>query len=94
MQCCHLNALGKQLAHHRTDFAFGEDKVAHHHRAVPHRLEGHPAAKGEAGFEVHPVERDAEVAARQSVTMDVARDGPFAGEDRVDGGPVGLRLRR
>ncbi len=68
----HLNALGKQLAHHRIDLAFGEDKVAHHHRFVPHRFEGEPAAEGEAGFEGHSVERDAEVAAGQPVATHLA----------------------
>ena len=52
----HLKALGKQLAHHRIDLAFGEDEVAHHHRLVPHRLEGYPAAEGEAGFDGHSIE--------------------------------------
>ena len=72
MQGGHLNALGKQLAHHRIDFAFGEDEVAHHHRFVPHRLEGEPAAKGKARFEGHSVEGNLEVAAGQPVAMHLA----------------------
>ena len=68
----HLKALGKQLAHHGIDLAFGEDEVAHHHRFVPHRLEGEPAAEGEAGLEGHAVERNVEVAAGQPVAMHVA----------------------
>ena len=68
----HLKALRQQLAHHRIDLGFGEDQIAHHHGFVAHRLEGHPAAEGEAGFERHSVERDIEVATGQPVAMDVA----------------------
>ena len=95
VQGSHLKALGKQLAHHRIDFAFREDEVAHHHGLVPHRLEGHPAAEGEARFEGHSIKRNVEVAAGQPIAMDVARDGSRPGQDRVDNEPVRLRrLRR
>ena len=91
----HLKALGKQLAHHRIDLVFGQDEIAHHHRFVAHRLEGEPAAEGEAGLEGHSVERNVEVAAGQPIAMHVARDGSRSGEDRVDNRPVRLRrLRR
>ena len=52
----HLQALGKQLRHHRIDFAFGQDEIAHHHGRVAHRLERDPAAEGEAGLEGHSVQ--------------------------------------
>ena len=67
-----LKALGEQLAHHRIDLGFGEDKVAHHHGFVPHRLEGHPAAEGEAGFEGHSIERNVEITAGQPIAMHIA----------------------
>ena len=87
----HLKALGKQLAHHRIDFAFGQDEVAHHHGLVAHRLESDPAAEGEAGLKSHSVQRNVEVAAGQPIAMHVARDGSRPGQDRVDNEPVRLR---
>jgi hypothetical protein len=67
-----LQALGKQLAHHRIDLFFGENEVAHHHRFVAHGLKGEPAAEGEAGLEVYAVERDFKVAAGERIAMHVA----------------------
>jgi hypothetical protein len=90
----HLKPLCKQLAHHWIDLAFGEDEVAHHHRFVPHRLEGEPAAKREGGFEGHPVERNGEVAAGQPIAMYIARYGSRPGQDRIDNEPVRLRRIR
>ena len=95
VQGSHFNALRKQLAHHRIDLAFRQDEVAHHHGLVPHRLEGDPAAEGEARFERHSIKRNVKVAAEQPIAMHVARDGSRPGQDRVDKEPVRLcRLRR
>ena len=77
-----LEAVLDQRGQHRIDFGFQQHEIAHDHGAAMRRLEGEPAAEGERGLDGHAVERDGEVAARETVAMDVAGYRRLAAEAR------------
>src|SRR5579883_2643277 len=68
-----LQPLCEKFGYDRVDFRFRENEIAHHHRLVPHRLEGQPAAEREVWLERDAVERDFQVGPRQTDAVDAVR---------------------
>jgi hypothetical protein len=66
------DAILRQLGHDRIDFSFKQHEIAHHHCAIMCRFERDPTAQSQARLDAHAVDRDLEIAARQSVAMDVS----------------------
>src|SRR5262249_43548870 len=88
MNCGDLQSAFDQLDHHWVDFSFKKDEVAHDHGAAMHRLEGNPPSEGKCRFDGDTIKRHRKIAARKSITMDVARYGRFSAERCVDFLPV------
>ena len=55
--CGDLQPAIDQLRHHRVDFSFKKDEVAHNHRAAMCWLESDPAAEGQRRFDSDAIER-------------------------------------
>lgn len=84
-----------QLFHHGTDFIFGQHEVAHDHRLVPHGCEGNPRTQRQCRLEHDAVERDVQIGAWQSNTVDAAGHlGPRMTERCCHTLPVGRGLGR
>src|SRR5215211_6404789 len=79
-----------QLAHHRVDLGFQQDQVTHGHGATLYRLECDPTAEGEARFDGEAVYGHLKIAARKTVAMNIAGDGPLAAEGIIDLLPIDL----
>src|SRR5215467_10919501 len=84
-----------ELVHHRFDFGFEQDQIAHHHGLIARGLTAHclaahpfecdPAAKRKRRLNAHAIERYAEVAAWKAVAMNVAgHDGRLSADRLVD----------
>ena len=83
-----LEAVLDQLAHDRIDLGLEQDQVAHHHGAAMGRLERDPAAEREGWADGDPIDRHLQVAARESVAVDVLRYGRRPAQRVIDFLPV------
>ena len=85
-----LEAALQQLHHHRIDLGFEQNEVAHDHGAAMRRHERDPAAERQGRLDGDAVQRHVEIAARETVTVNLAGHGRRPAEGGIDLLPVDL----
>ncbi len=88
VDACDLKTAGQELCHRRVDFGAEQNKVAHHHYFIAHRLERRPATQREGRFERDTVERHLQIGARKTVAVNVAGNDGAPTQLAVDFLPV------
>ena len=75
VKCGHLDSGFLELGHHRSDLAHQEHEVAHDHPLVAALPEGEPGTEREGGLDLHTIQRDLEITARQTHAIDASGHG-------------------
>src|SRR5438094_8685163 len=75
VKCGHLDSAFLELSHHRGNLAHQEHEVAHHHSLVAALPERKPGTERQCRLDLHAVERDLEITARQTHAIDASGHG-------------------
>src|SRR5262249_16105384 len=88
VDCGDFESILDRCRHDGGNFAFKQNKIAHHHRAAVRRLECRPSAKRQRGFYSHTIEGDRKIGARKTIAMYIARHRGLSTKGVIDFLPV------